>query len=163
MVESNGRPVVNAPFHGAILSGERLNAPRGKYLLSSRRRKLDYLCFHKDDQTAYMTKYALAVGWLKVWTFSVSLDGRPGVILGSLFTLHPGCAMLCIGYDLIYTVTDGRYGWPRSHEPPVGQIGKSMPMSRRLNREWPGEAKGNRASILFALGQLPMCAYLDSR
>ena len=25
--------------------------------------------------------------------------------------------MLCIGYDLIYTVTDGRYGWPRSHEP----------------------------------------------
>ena len=25
--------------------------------------------------------------------------------------------MLCLGYDLIYTVTDGRYGWPRSREP----------------------------------------------
>ena len=25
--------------------------------------------------------------------------------------------MLCIGYDLIYTVTDGRYVWPRLHEP----------------------------------------------
>ena len=37
-----------------------------------------------------------------------------------------------------------------------------MPMSRRLNREWPCEAKGNRASILFASGQLPMCAYLGS-
>ena len=61
-VESNGRPVVNAPFHGAILSGERLNAPRGKYLLSPWGRKLDYLCFHKDHQTAYMTKCALAVG-----------------------------------------------------------------------------------------------------
>ena len=45
------------------------------------------------------------------------MDGRPGVILGSLFTLHSGCAMLCIGYCLLYTVTDGRYGWLRSHEP----------------------------------------------
>ena len=25
--------------------------------------------------------------------------------------------MLCLGYDLIYTVTDGRYGRPLSHEP----------------------------------------------
>ena len=70
MVESNGRPVDNAPFYGAILSGERLNTPREKYLLSLRGHKLDYLCGHRDDQTAYMTKCALAVGWLKVWTFS---------------------------------------------------------------------------------------------
>ena len=68
------RPVVNAPSYGAILSGERLNAPREKDLLSSRRRKLDYLSGHKDDQTAYMTKHALAVGWLKVRTFSWPLS-----------------------------------------------------------------------------------------
>ena len=70
MVESCGRPVVNALSHGAILSGKRLNAPREKYLLSLRGHKLDYLSGHKNDQTAHMTKYALAVDWLKVWTFS---------------------------------------------------------------------------------------------
>ena len=56
MVEANGWPVVNAPFHGAVLSGERLNAPREKDLLSPRGRKLNYLSGHKDDQTAYMTR-----------------------------------------------------------------------------------------------------------
>ena len=67
-------PVVNAPFYGAVLSGKRLNTPREKDLLSSRRRKLNYLSGHKNDQTAYMTRYALAVGWLKVRTFSCSLS-----------------------------------------------------------------------------------------
>ena len=67
-------PVVNAPSYGAVLSGERLNAPREKDLLSPRGRKLNYLSGHKDDQTAYMTRYALAVGWLKVRTSSCSLS-----------------------------------------------------------------------------------------
>ena len=62
--------LLTAPSYGAILSGEGLNAPREKDLLSSGRRKLDYLSGYKDDQTAYITKYALAVGWLKVRKFS---------------------------------------------------------------------------------------------
>ena len=93
--------------------------------------------------------------------------------------------MLCLGYDLIYTVTDGRYGLPRSHEPqraptllaadvpwaksgivcrcPVGKIGKSVPMSRRLNRDWPCEAKGDSASIPFASSLNYSCAPVWAR
>ena len=42
-----------------------------------------------------------------------------GVILGSLINLASWMcnAMSRTCYDLLYTVTDGRYGWPRSHEP----------------------------------------------
>ena len=38
MVEAYGWPVVNAPFDGAVLSGERLNAPREKDLMAPRGR-----------------------------------------------------------------------------------------------------------------------------
>ena len=48
--------------------------PREKDLLSSSGAQLDYLSGHKDDQTAYITKYALAVGWLKVMIFSCPLS-----------------------------------------------------------------------------------------
>ena len=74
MVEADGWPIVNAPLDGAVLSGERLNAPREKELMAPRGRKLDYLSGRKDYQTAYITRHTFAVGWLKVRTFSCSLS-----------------------------------------------------------------------------------------